>query len=633
MNQKWVFPSNGGGSFQGFNDGAIDQFKHDRIGSFVREAIQNSLDASDGSGSPVKVAFTMHTLESDRCPELAQLVPFLKNAENMAKDPKHKNVFREAAEELKSKKSVRFLGVHDSNTTGLTGSLTKPDGPWFSLTKGTGASIKQGTDSLGSFGHGSKAPFALTKARTVFYYSQVAPVEDDPESEYRFQGKSILQSLDRGDGTYSQGTGFFGKTDDCLPLVGDEIPDWAKSFRSDLGFGVGTSVLVPVPYWHVEEGGRYDFWQQVIVCVLASFYYAIKRGYLEVQCNTDVIDSSNVGVMFETHVANLDDDADLNVNGIKEKLKSVQTVHLPDESGVFQSETFGDIDYFLRFNSEVQWKKVGIARRNGMLITREAHLLKSFNKVRQFDLFICVSNDPGSTVLKELENPTHDSFSYDRIDDPTLQKSLKLKYESFVKELKSFIESKVPLVINAEMEIDDLDDLFASTAPDGDSNQKSDEASRRIKLSDEKVLTNNAKKPKKGDTSTGLGRGQVGPGPGKRKSTGGSIPDTRGESIITAGWKNAREAQDIRILRQKKDLPGKVSIFITAPGPEKYALELLKSGDKDAVLIALKASPQGGNRHQVTFEGREAGERIRLEFDLDVPEIDFAVEGVLHELP
>lgn len=632
MDQKWVFPSNGGGSFQGFNDGAIDQFKHDRIGSFVREAIQNSLDASDSSGKPVKVAFTMHSLDSSECPELAQLVPFLENAETMAKEIKHKKVFHEAAQELKATRSVRFLGVHDSNTTGLTGSLTKPDGPWFSLTKGTGASIKQGSGSLGSFGHGSKAPFALTKARTVFYFSQIAVNEENADSEFRFQGKSILQSLDLGEGNFSQGTGFYGKTDECLPLVGDEVPTWAKDFRDDLGYGIGTTVLVPLPYWHVDDGVHYDFWQQVIVCVLASFYYAIKRGFLEVQCNTHIIDSSNVGVMFEKHAANLDDDADLNVNGVKEKLKSVQTVHRPDESGVFQSVTFGDIDYFLRFNQEVQWKKVGVARRNGMLITREAEMLKSFTKVRQFDLFICVSNDPGSTILKELENPTHDSFSFDRIDDPKHQKALKAKYTSFVKELKAFIESKVPLVISEEMEIDDLDELFSSITPDGESPQKSDEASRKIKLSDEKLLTNHAKSPKKGNTSTSNGRGQVGPGPGKRKSKGGTIPDTRGESIVTSGWRNSREAQDIRIISRKGAAPGLLTVFVTAPGPEKYALELLKSGDKDAVLIALKASKQAGVRHQVTFEGRTAGERVELEFDLDVPEIDFAVEGILHEL-
>ena len=38
---------NGGGSAQGFSDGAIDTFAGKRLSSLVREVIQNSLDAVD----------------------------------------------------------------------------------------------------------------------------------------------------------------------------------------------------------------------------------------------------------------------------------------------------------------------------------------------------------------------------------------------------------------------------------------------------------------------------------------------------------------------------------------------------------------------------------------------------------
>lgn len=632
MSYNWVFPPNGGGSFQGFNDGAIDQFKGDRIGSFVREAIQNSLDAADGSNNPVRVAFTMDKLDKAKCPELSDLLPFLENAEKIANDERHKKVFRDAATELKKAKEIRFLAIHDANTTGLHGALDKPKGPWFALTKGTGSSEKQVSGSLGSFGHGSKAPFALTKARTVFYYSQIPASDENVESEFRFQGKSILQSLDLGEGNYSQGTGFYGKTDACLPLLNDEIPSWAKDLREDLNYGVGTSVYIPMPYWNVEPGSHYDFWEQVVVCVLASFYYAIKQGLLEVQCNELVINSANVGVVFEKHGTSLDDDADLNADGIKEKLKSVQTVHKFDEKGILPSKVFGNIDYFLRFNPDVQWKKVGIARKNGMLITREPVMLKTFSKVRQFDLFLCVSNEPGSTILKELENPTHDSFSFDRIDDLQEQKIKKAKYSEFVKEVKQFLEEKVPLIVTEEIDIQDLDDLFESNTPDDSEKSKTDEASTRIKISNEKELIQKAKAPKKEGNGTGRGRGQRG-GTGKKIGTGGKIPDTNGDEIVTVGWeKTAQEAQNVRVVVRDASKPWDVTVFVTSPGPQKYALELIKSGDTDAVLIALKKPSSSPDRHVVTFDGKPEGSRVALQFDLDVPVLDFAVEGILRDI-
>ena len=58
MSIGWQFPHNGGGSAQGFSDGAIDTFAGKRLSSLVREVIQNSLDAVDRTkGEPVQVIF------------------------------------------------------------------------------------------------------------------------------------------------------------------------------------------------------------------------------------------------------------------------------------------------------------------------------------------------------------------------------------------------------------------------------------------------------------------------------------------------------------------------------------------------------------------------------------------------
>ena len=69
---------------------------------------------------------------------------------------------------------------------------------------------KPGEGSLGSFGHGSKAPFAMGSLRTLYYLTNT--INPNKENEIRFQGKSILQSHKHPvTSETTQGTGFFGK--------------------------------------------------------------------------------------------------------------------------------------------------------------------------------------------------------------------------------------------------------------------------------------------------------------------------------------------------------------------------------------------------------------------------------------
>ena len=71
---------------------------------------------------------------------------------------------------------------------GLTGPIDGETGSWFALTKGAGKS-KFSSGSLGSFGHGSKAPFTYSSTRTVFYYSRI---KNGRGFEDRFQGKAFF---------------------------------------------------------------------------------------------------------------------------------------------------------------------------------------------------------------------------------------------------------------------------------------------------------------------------------------------------------------------------------------------------------------------------------------------------------
>ena len=58
------------------------------------------------------------------------------------------------------------------------------------LVKGTGITQKNAAGSLGSFGHGSKAPFSYSKIRSLFYYTKIETAKGSFEE--RFQGEKHL---------------------------------------------------------------------------------------------------------------------------------------------------------------------------------------------------------------------------------------------------------------------------------------------------------------------------------------------------------------------------------------------------------------------------------------------------------
>ena len=287
----WHFPNNGGGLAAGFNDSSMDTFKGHRLSALVREIIQNSLDAREDKDNPVIVNFQITSVNSEDLPEVNDLLTHLEKAKLTAEiqDDELARDFYLNANVIASQKEVQFLAIHDSNTTGLTGPLEGPKGAWFALTKGSGLTQKRSGSSLGSFGHGSKAPFVSSSLRSLFYLSVLDAGKTG--QEVRFQGKSILQSYVANDRTreMTQGTGFYGNPKNCLPLTNEDVPNWALSMRASQTSTTGTSILIPGSLWTVES------LSSISITSIANFFYAIWKGVLEVQIgNLERLTSKNV---------------------------------------------------------------------------------------------------------------------------------------------------------------------------------------------------------------------------------------------------------------------------------------------------------------------------------------------------
>jgi hypothetical protein len=633
-NVGWRFPPQNGGVEQGFNDPAIDHFKGERVSALVRETIQNALDARDAADEPVTVRFTLDELTDLHSTGFVDLRQYLDEGLEIERLHDHADnvAFYEQALRQVGDGVVKVLGIHDYNTSGLTGPTENPPGhpavgAWLALVKGAGVTHKSSAGALGSYGHGSRAPFAMSELRTVFYLSR----NGTPQGmETRFQGKSILQSIPlnriTGENQWSQSTGYYGSYDEaeCRPLVDDDVPEWATRFRR-LNPGtnsMGTSVYVPEPY---EVDDEREFWAQVRVAVVANFYYAVLVGHLVVLVGDEVrIDSTTAESTFDEVMSDLDR---LNPNDkVRERLKSALTVRHPEFTDERDLDGVGVVRFFIRF-SDTQERRVGIARGNGMLITRRPEMLRRFDgPLKHFDLFVCVSSEEGSALLRSLENPAHDAFDFDRINDKAKRAEARDRYSKFAKAIKDLVGELATIDMTDEQVLTELDEFFQ---PDSGKDSAGEDGERGRGM---KISLAGKRRPRhvggRGGTDSGGGEGGGNAGGDRtRKQRGGDIPK-RGTGSGSSG--DGVPVRNLRVVRDG-DSDSVAVVTFTTPGAERGSLVLLRSGERNVERLRFRLDGEDW-RTDLPLEGMAVNSRrrVRVEFE-DPRSLEFAIEGRLAE--
>jgi hypothetical protein len=586
----WFFPPAGGGETQGFNVAAINIFQGSRIASLIRETIQNALDAMEESSKkrPVKVNLDLFEIEADEVPEIKKLSRYLEFARKTAisqTSKKDKSVkFYEEALALVNKSKVSFLAVHDFNTKGLRGSTIEIDGkssPWLALVKGTGISFKDSEDALGAFGHGSKAPFAVSQLRTIFYLTKVPT--DSRKYEWRFQGKSILQSMIEASGFKTQATGFYGITEECQPLINDQAPEWPIKQREGVGNSCGTSVFIPFPDLSTKLESS---WLEVQAAVLASFYYAISAEKLEVSFGSEGINRDNLKERHEKLIHQLEKIDNRESREILDAMRPTNTIHdpTPGLSGTLTTDSFGEVDWYMQCDERVKRRRVAIARQNGMLITERAEGLTRFDDTRPFNLFLCVLGKEGNEILRRMENPQHNNFEIDRVQHGSERTEIKKRYEAFTREIRDLIGRFAGLDDNSEIFSDDLDELlggFNKEVLNVDGNQLStrtyvEERETRNTRQSNSLLTLESV----GDEIDG-----VGPGQGKTIESGGKSSVELGDFPAKASAKSLVPVKDPRIVPLGSN---KIKLFFTPTTKESFKLRVLVQGDYKSEILNFK---------------------------------------------
>ena len=631
----WSFPSNNGGTIDGFNNGAIDTFAGKRLSSVVREIIQNSLDVQKDESEPVRLSFNLAEINKSDFKGFQEIEPHLKNSYEMAKSQLQSHItdyFKTALDAVQNNSKVQILCVHDYNTTGITGEIDQAYGPYAALIKGTGMSQKTSAGSLGSFGHGSKAPFSYSKIRSVFYYTKI--INKNDKIEERFQGKSILQShkCPYEKDVNTQGTGFYGFKDKLRPLIDADIPPWPKKLREDITHDTGTSIYIPFTQYST------DLYPETRITVIANFFFAIRTGALEVTINDKLINKENVEEWYyecKSLIATEQDEID--VTHIHNCFKSIETVIVPDFSGTVGIRGFGEIQWFLRIDDELE-KKVGIARSSGMLITRKAPRLEVFRNVKSFDMFVCVTDEDGSKTLKRLENPTHDNFEFDRITSEIERSEIKSKYNRFQREIRDLINSHAAIETDTEENVSSLSGLFGDVSDEEKSSTEHFERGSKLLVLDGAFR----KKIKQGSDNKNQGSEQFGSGfqggnKIKRKR-GGANPDIEGTKVITgsdAGNKIAMgakfKARNLRV-RHNSAQENNAILYFDSPVSGQCHISVSMVGENSSLpvkfifenktLSKMLVSLTKGQRSKLDVTFTEAVDYLAIEADITTVEAE-----------
>ncbi len=575
--------------FDGFNNAAKDHFKGSRFTSLVREVIQNSIDAGSQTPGPVEVVFSIDELSRNMVPEIVSLNSSFQACVTHAREESEGNElalkFYEAGlKYLNSNSPVQILSIHDFNTSGLKGDVavsnnpTARKQPWFSFVLAQGQSAKDAPDAGGSFGHGKNAPFAFSQISSVFYLTQI---DSNDKKEQRFIGKSILQSMPRENGPFTQAVGYYSPGKDeryPLPLIDDAIPQWPKAIRGRFGTSDGTSLYIPFP---IVASDTQSVENEIKFAIFANFFFSVYLGKLSVKVGDNfTLTKENLVhefLKFEADIA-----LSSNFDEVEmEKLDSARTIVNPMVQDKLEIDGFGTVLWFLRFGMHLPNKNTGIARSTGMLITRDRQPgMKRLSGVQNFDMFVSVQGVEGSKLLRKMENPAHNEFSTDRFDDEVDKRSAQVKFDLFIGALKKIVADYASIATESLAFDDALAELLSGDDKPEDS--LNEEPRRNLFIGKQKRHKPRLTPIKVDGSETDEGDTGVSGGPNLHKNEGGDKGGT------TAAGKNPLREIEIGNPRLVKRDGNVIEIYFTPSESGIAKLSLFAVGASDKTKIPLK---------------------------------------------
>lgn len=447
---KWRFPLANYGSDKGLSTGDKEAFKQTPYKTFAREILQNSIDVAASDEEPVIVEFKGFKIKTKDIPDVDSFVEQV----NLCKEywKSNPDVISYCDRMLNSLKEeeIDCLRISDFNTTGATGVHNHNyDSPFFAMTKGSGHSVKPGIKaSGGSKGMGKNAAFLMSYLEMIIYSTVTKDEKGSLGVANLVTGfKKDSENDEKRD--YSQGPGYYS-IDDCNSPTSDLL-NYDKDYnRNDQ---IGTDLFI------IGFKNNKSWKENVINSVLDSFMVAIYYNKLnviveDIEINKDTIEDI------------------INSNLIDPKIypsliSQFELLEGGEEVRVFDIETeYGAHKLYVKVydnDSNKASHVCDLIRYPYMKIKHYDYKTKSFPISAMF----IIGEGELSKKLLSIENPKHDNWETQRIEDLSLRKEVKDAIDS----MKQQIEERISecLHIDNDGQIDPLgaDEFLPSTIDEG----------------------------------------------------------------------------------------------------------------------------------------------------------------------
>ena len=572
---------------EGLGDAGIETFRETPYASAAKEAGQNSRDAMENH--PVVLKIKLREIEREDIPCIAQLSETIDAClQRVEERPNEKEEdFFKRARHILDQDKIKVLEMADYNTRGLEGPAI-PGKPFYALLKSSGVSNKrQGETSIGSFGIGKNASFAISDLQTVFY-STVYKDKDSGEKRFLAQGKVKLVSHTDADELPRKATGWWGLPDYKEIDESGFVPDWLK--RDEIGTSVFSIGFREEENWHFR----------VAAAVIKTFFVAIHDGDMVFEVNEDlIIDKTTLHQLFqdqrivEAAAASHTEDDFKFAQSLYECLISEEAsskVATITQSGTTK---LGDVDIRILKRTGLP-KRVGIVR-NGMMITDNLknfdHAFRTFPMCSEFVALIRPLESSGSELMKKLENPAHDSFSSQRIADETRQQEAFRLIKKLGLTIRETIRSETLSKPEDVEELTELAEFFADESqPDKEGDNDPTPTKLKYKLGRKKATKTHDTENKSGSNGGGSGTGGGGTSGGGTSGSGSS----RGGTDDDKGSKGSKGSKKID-LNQVRYIERKKSKLLkfTPSSSGKAEVKVFATGLSQPESLAIKTASEG----------------------------------------
>lgn len=549
---------------EGLQYAGFETFKGSPYASCARETGQNSRDAAISKDAPVRVCFKLLSIPRGDVPFADRLQGAIESCLEDSHDKKTEEHLRRALRHVTAK-SISVLEISDTNTTGLIGPTDDPHSIFTALVKGDGVTLKADATSAGSYGIGKNAAYAVSELQTVIY-STLWISEKDSARHFAAQGRLRLISHRTGSERYSA-EGYWGNPKFAAVENPDEVPAWMRRDEQ------GTSIF--------SVGFRNDTdWEHRMVLALATnFFAAIDRSEIEFTVGSApiAIDSVSLDDVLSDQKLYRSAEAQDKEESIQRAKTLLRCIRYPTERHTIHVDGLGDFILHILVDTGLR-RGVHIIR-NGIYITDSFHNfrqpLRQFPGTKEFIAVLEPSPGPRgarpSTLLKRLENPSHDAFEPDRIVDPAENAQARRQIRSLIDDVRAAIRSTAKISDMNHSQLDELSHLFAQDGPVTKSahGEVGEADPERFEPSGTNTVPVNMKSPRSTVDNVrqrggpGAGRGASNSGHGKQRQ---SHLGSRQSSPIVGGRSTPARSKRERTIHFTAATTGEITLTLRAAG-------------------------------------------------------------------